>query len=79
MLETSFSKSISIQYTFSTFMLPSLKLLSSPLVTSSDPYTLEASTNAVMAFICSLVVSGSSQNAVDLVNSRQVWAVERLE
>ena len=59
--------------------MPSTKLLRRPLVSSSDPYTLEASTKAVMPFICSLVEVGSSQNAVDLVNSRQVWAVERLE
>ena len=78
-INPSISGSSSFSEPAATRSFPPEKLLRSALVSSSEPYTLEASTKAVMAFICSLVVSGSSQKAADLVNSRQVWAVERLE
>ena len=38
-------------------------------VLSSDPYTLEASMNAVIPFICSRTGVEPSQKAVDLVSS----------
>ena len=38
-------------------------------MSSSDPYTLEASTNAVIPFNCSRTEVMPSQKAVDRVNS----------
>ena len=45
---------------------PYLRLVA---VSSSDPYTLEASTNAVIPFICSRTEVMPSQKAVDRVSS----------